>query len=327
MGSDLNAAKRWLPVRLALVACVLMTTTAAATAEVRVVVSSKPLHALVASVMGDVGTPTVLVAGAVSPHSYAMKPSDARTANGASVFFRVGESLEPWTTKLVKALPKTVRVVAMQDAPAIKTLARRETGAFEAHDKGHGHDHGAGKGTGAAAAVEDERDPHVWLDPANASAMVDTIATVLGELEPAKAAVFRANGQATKMRLDVLAADLDRELKPLAGRPFVVLHDAYQYFEARFGVMAVGSIAVSPEAAPSARQLAAIRRKIVASGARCVFAEPGMQPKLVAAVVEGTAAKIVLLDPEATQLPPGSQVYDLLMRNLSAGMQKCLGGN
>lgn len=301
-----------------LVVGALMATSAVAQAEIKVVASSKPVHALVASVMGTTGVPVVLVGGAASPHSYAMKPSDAKAANGARVLFRVSESLEPFTAKLVKSLPKSVQVVSLLDAPGLTVVDRRETGAFEAH--GHAdHGHGGGK----KGEPEDERDPHVWLDPANASAMVDQIAAVLAEAEPANAALFKANAATTKAAITELAAELDRDLKPFRARPFVVLHDAYQYLERRFGLTAVGSIAVAPEAAPSGKRLSAIRRKITDTGAACVFAEPGMQPKVVSAVVEGTKARAGLLDPEATQLAPGANLYAELMRGLVRGIKSC----
>lgn len=302
----------------AIATAALITATAAAHAEIKVVASSKPVHALVASVMGTTGVPVVLVGGAASPHSYAMKPSDAKAANGARLLFRVSESLEPFTAKLVKSLPKSVRVVSLLDAPGLALLERRETGAFEAHgDSEHGH------GTAKKAEPEDERDPHVWLDPANASLMVDQIAAALTEAEPANAATFKANADATKAKIAELSVEMERELKPFAGKPFIVLHDAYQYLERRFGLTAVGSIAVAPEAAPSGKRLSAIRKKIVDTGAVCVFAEPGMQPKVVSAVIEGSKVKSELLDPEATQLSPGPGVYADLMRGLARGIKAC----
>ncbi|MEQ1616390.1 MAG: zinc ABC transporter substrate-binding protein [Hyphomicrobiaceae bacterium] len=300
------------------VAAVAQIAVASANAEIKVVASSKPVHALVASVMGQTGVPVVLVSGAASPHSYSMKPSDAKAANGARVLFRISEGLEPFTAKLAKSLPKSVRVVSLVDAPGLKLLGRRETGAFEA-DGHDGHGHGATK----KSEPEDERDPHIWLDPANASVMVDHIAAVLADAEPANAAVFRANAEATKERIAELAVELERDLLPFAGKPFVVLHDAYQYLEQRFGLTAVGSIAVAPEAAPSGKRLSAIRKKISATGAACLFAEPGMQPKVVAAVIEGTKVKAGLLDPEATQLSPSANVYVDLMRGLASGIKAC----
>jgi zinc transport system substrate-binding protein len=297
----------------------------AGAAEMKVVVSSKPAHTLVALVMGNTGTPGVIVGGTASPHSYAMKPSDAQSVNEAAVFFRISEGLEPFTSKLLKALPKSVRVVSLQEAPGLQLLDRREGGAFEAHGHGAHKEHGKGKGgkPGAKEETEDETDPHFWLSPRNAIAMVDYIASVMSEADAANAAAYKSNAAAAITALRALDAELERELKPYAGKPFVVLHDAYQYFEQRYGLTAVASIAVNPETAPSGKRLSAVRKKLADSGASCVMAEPGMQPKVVAAVIEGSKAKSVVLDPEATQLKPGPELYEGLMRGLVAGVKAC----
>src|SRR5262245_39257983 len=102
-----------------------------AMAQAKVVVSIKPLHSLVAGVMAGVGTPELLVKGTASPHTYAMKPSDAKALNEADLFFRMSEAVEPFTAKVVRALPKRVTVVTLQDAPGIKLLTRSTGNTFE----------------------------------------------------------------------------------------------------------------------------------------------------------------------------------------------------
>jgi zinc transport system substrate-binding protein len=118
---------------------------APAHAELKVVVTSKPIHALVASVMSGAGTPALLVDGPASPHTYSMKPSDAQKVHQADVFFRVSEELEPFTAKLVKALPNTVRVATLADAPGLTLLERRSGGTFEAEGHGGAKGHGGKK--------------------------------------------------------------------------------------------------------------------------------------------------------------------------------------
>lgn len=297
----------------------------AAAAELNVVVTSKPAHALVASVMGAAGTPGLLISGTASPHAYAMKPSDAKAVNAAGVFFRFSEGLEPFTGKLVKALPKTVRVVSLQDAPGLKLLQKRQGGAFETHsgDAHAGHGHGAAKPK--ASVVDTEIDNHVWLDPDNAMLMVDYIAAILSEAAPTEAAQFKTNAARAKADIAAVASELERDLKPLGGKPFVVFHDAYQYLEQRYGLAAVGSITVNPESAPSGKRLAAVRKKIAETGAVCVFGESQFQPKVFTAVTEGSKARTGTLDPEATQLNAGPGLYINLLRNLGAGLRQCLG--
>jgi zinc transport system substrate-binding protein len=85
-----------------------------------------------------------------------------------------------------------------------------------------------------------------------------------------------------------------------------------------------GSVTVSPDVQPSALRLSEVRNKIAALGAVCVFAEPTFQPKLVAAVTEGTTARSGTLDPEGMALEPGSELYFELMQRLSANIKACL---
>ena len=108
--------------------------------------------------------------------------------------------------------------------------------------------------------------------------------------------------------------------------PFLVFHDAYHYFEARFGITAAGSVTVSPESPPSARRVVEVRARIRGQGARCVFAEPQFQPTLLRVLVEGTPAKVGVLDPLGVALEPGPDLYFQLLENLAGGLQRCLDG-
>jgi zinc transport system substrate-binding protein len=166
----------------------------------------------------------------------------------------------------------------------------------------------------------------VWLDPGNAKAMANEIAKILAERSPKDAEMFKANAAALNDKIDALALEIDRELKPVAGKPFIVFHDAYQYLEKRFGLTAAGSITVSPEVQPSGKRLTELRRRVTKLGAVCVFAEPHFGPKMTNAIVEGTRAKTGTLDPEGTRLPAGPDLYFTLMRNLAADLKACLGG-
>jgi zinc transport system substrate-binding protein len=296
-----------------------------AAAQAKVVVSIKPLHALVASVMAGVGTPDLLVKGSASPHTYAMKPSDAKALNGADLFFRMSETVEPFTAKVVRALPQRVQVVTLQDAPGLKLLPRRTGNTFEAHTHdggkgGHKHDHGHSKPAKVVGAV----DGHAWLDPDNATAMVTAIYHALSAKYPASAQAFQDNARALTTKLDALAAELETTLKPVAGKPYIVFHDAFQYLENRYGLSAVGSISISPDLPPGAKRLSELRKKVVSLGAVCVFAEPQFDTRLVQNLIEGTSVRTGTLDPEAGRLDPGPDLYFTLMRRLADDLKGCL---
>jgi zinc transport system substrate-binding protein len=277
-----------------------------------VVVTIKPVHALVAGVMRGIAEPKLLVRGSTSPHAYALRPSDTAALYDAGLFFRVSPQLEPFTPKIVQALPKEVQVVSVMDAPGVELLAVRRGPTFE-RDSRHAH-----------AGAPDMVDGHAWLDPENAKAMVAYIAEILSRKDPAHSDAFRSNAQDLRQRLELLRRELEQTLAPIADRPYVVFHDAMHYFEQRFGLNAVGSISVSPEIPPSAARLIDLRKKLRDAGAQCAFAEPQFSTALVSAVVEGTGARVGMLDPEAINLSPGPDLYFTLLRTLAADLTRCL---
>ena len=317
-GARLDVRKGSNPVLPLLLACLFAILPAlACAAEPEVVVTIKPIHSLVARVMQGVGTPLLLVEGSASPHSFALRPSQVRAIDRAAVFIRVSERLEPFTGKLVRALPDDVRLVSVIDAPGLRLLHQRLSGTFEPHDHA-GEEASAGENDRASA------DSHIWLDPDNARAIGRYVAEVLGARFPEHAAQFKLNAEQLDRDLEVLTAELGATTAPLRHRPFVVFHDAYQYFDRRFDLDAVGSITVTPEVQPSAKRLIELRSKIRDLNAVCVFAEPLFQPRLVSALTEGTDARAGTLDPEGLGLAPGPQLYFVLMRNLAAGLKACL---
>lgn len=305
---------------------------ASAWAEPKVVATIKPIHALVAGVMAGVGEPKLLIEGAGSPHTFALKPSDARALNQADVVFRVSDTLEPFMIKVVGALPKSVRVVTLVDTPGL-TLHKMRTGAtFEQHTHDHGpkgqrvkkadvHDHDHHGKPGKAAETNDG---HIWLDPANAKVITQYIAAVLATEAPEHAAQLKENADTVLRSLDQLDAELGQTVKPIAGQPYIVFHDAYQYLEHRYGLTPAGAVTVSPEIAPSAKRLSELRKKISTLKAVCVFAEPQFEPKLVRTITEGTSARIGTLDYLGASLKPGPDLYFSVLRSLAGDLKACL---
>lgn len=296
----------------------------AAQAELKVVATTKPIHALVAGVMEGIGVPELIVSGSASPHTFSLKPSGASAINSASVVFRVSPAVEPFTVKIAAALPAAVKLVTLADAPGVRQLQTRSGDTFELVKADADHDHGAAETPHGHSHDHDHMDGHVWLDPENAKQMVAEIARVLADASPADAGRLQAN--AAKVTAEI--SDMDRELKaeldPVRASPYVVFHDAYQYFERHYGLTPVGAITTRPDAQPGARRLAELRRKVRELGVVCAFAEPQFSSNVVQAVIDGQAVRFGTLDPEGAQVEPGPGAYVRLMRNLSASLRVCL---
>lgn len=290
----------------------------------RVVATIKPVHALVARVMDGVANPTVLLSGNVSPHTFALKPSEARALGNADVLFRVSPALEPFTVRLANSLPARVEVVSLGEVAGLALLPRRDGDGFEKHDHGprdtHGHGH---KHAHGPAPKGDAVDPHVWLDPDNARAMTSAIVAMLSARAPAHAARFAENGRRLDESLAALGREIGTQLAPLAGTPLIVFHDAYQYLEHRYGLKVVGSITLNPEVAPSAKRLTDLRARIARDGAACILSEPQFSPRIVDAVLEGSRARAGVLDPVGGTLPAGPDHYHQTLRALAAAIVAC----
>lgn len=267
-----------------------------------VVVTVKPVHALVAAVMAGQGEPVLLISGARSPHAYALRPSDARALARARLIFRVGPELEGFLDRPLAALGARARIVQLMEAPDIHLLTLGEA------DEHRGHD------------------PHIWLDPDNARAIVAAAAAVLGEIDPANLRAYAANAAIMESRIAALDKEIEALLAPVRERPYLTAHDAYRYFERHYRLNAVGAVSPTPERQPGARHIAALRRVIEQSGARCLFSEPQFEPAVAIALAADLNLRRAELDPLGAALTPGPDAWFALMRGIANALARCLGG-
>jgi zinc transport system substrate-binding protein len=288
---------------------------------VSVVASIKPVQSLAAALMEGAGTPALLVDGASSPHGYSLKPSQAHLLEHADIVFWIGPDLEQFLVKPLTSIGRQADSVALEEAPGVVLYDPREGGTFEPDDHGNAEgDHHDGEHHGG-------HDPHIWLDPFNAIAMARQIAATLSEDDPANAALYQANLARLEKQLNTLIASVQKQLAPLSGRQFIVFHDAYRYFEERFGVHAAGSITIHPDVAPGAERIRQIRKRIGELDTVCVFAEPQFPPAMVRVVTEGTVVKAAVLDPLGSNIDSGPDLYAQLIEGLANTVSECLSSN
>ena len=305
----------------------LITSTNLSHADIKVVASIKPIHSLVSAVAQGIVEPTLLVKGAGSPHTYSLKPSQARELQQADIVFWMGHDLEAFLENSIDNIATNSIVVPLMESKELAKLNFREGGAFEdhGHDDHDKHDDHDDHGNDKHDDHDDHgADPHVWLDPINAIVLVEEIKKALISADPKNKPTYEANAKSTIYNLNELIEEIDAELKPVKGRGYIVFHDAYQYFENRFGVSAIGSITVSPEVLPGAERIRELQNKVKELDATCVFSEPQFKPKLVTTVTENTKAGTGVLDPLGASINDGPQLYFTLIRNMASSLKKCL---
>ncbi|MDZ7787563.1 MAG: zinc ABC transporter substrate-binding protein [Halofilum sp. (in: g-proteobacteria)] len=327
-------------------ALALLTAAPAAADAPRVVVSIAPLHSLVSAVAGDRADPHLIVPAGQSPHTFSLAPSDARALARADIVFSAGGATDRFLESSVDALAGDASHARLLDMEDVQTLEARSGGAWRHdhdhatgeneehddahagdHDEGHDDEHGDEHEATHKKSADADIDPHAWLDPRNAIAFVRVAAERLARLDPEHADGYRANADAAIERIEAIDAALREQLAPVTERPYLVFHDAYQYFERRYGLTPVGSIVVDPGRPPGARRLSELRDRIEAEGVNCLFVEPQFEPRIASTIAEGTGARIAELDPLGARLSPGPDLYPELLRQLGASLSDCLAGS
>lgn len=301
---------------LASLLCVVFFASFAAQAEVRVLTSIKPLQLIAAAVQDGVGTPEVLLPPGASPHHYALRPSDVRRVREVELLYWVSADLETF-------LP---RVLAGRDRPSV---AVQDLPGMHLRHFGEGHEEHAEPGQEAVEEHDHDHRPgsldaHLWLLPANARVIAAKMAADLAAADPAHAARYQANLAAFGERLDALDQRLKTRLAGMAGKPYFVFHEAYDYFEAAYGLAHAGVFNLAGEVQPGARHVAAVREQLRRAGPSCVFSEPPLRPRLADTLSAGLPVTLAELDAMGAALPVEAGGYERLLEQLGAQLAGCL---
>ena len=327
-----------------------------------VVADIAPVHSLVSMVMKGVGEPKLLIPQNASPHHYAMRPSEAKALQEANLVVYLGHDLAPWLEPLFETVAASAEPLDLSEVDGVLQLSYREGPVFgekeghddhddheghdhekEGHDDHEGHDHekeGHDDHEGHDHEKEghddhegrddhahhdhDGNDPHMWLDPANALVWLDAIASELGHIDPENAARYRANAKTAKEEISHETHHIEDHLKSVQGKGFLVFHDAYQYFENRFGIFATGSISLGDASKPSPKRLQQLKHHFEEEGIHCVLSEPQYSSKLINSVFGGFKPHIGVVDPIGVDLELGSGLYLELLENIAVGIAQCV---
>ncbi|MDO5658726.1 MAG: zinc ABC transporter substrate-binding protein [Paracoccus sp. (in: a-proteobacteria)] len=276
----------------------------------QVVTDIPPVDSLVRQVMGHLGAPDLLLEQGANAHDFQLRPSQARSLQGAGLLVWIGPEMTPWLDRAAQGLTPGAELRLL----ALPETFTRGYGADEAHDHDHHHDHS-----------HDGTDPHVWLDPHNAAIWLDAIADALGSLDPENAATYAANAATAKDRLSALDTEISARLAPFGDRHYVVFHDAYGYFTAHYGLKPALAVSLGDASDPSAARLRAIQARIAEEKVTCAFPEANHNPALVERVIEGSDVRLgAALDPEGAQITPSATLYAELLGNMATAFEQCL---
>jgi zinc transport system substrate-binding protein len=276
--------------------------------------SIKPLHGIVSAIAADNTSELILDNAYVDLHHYALKPSDVLKIKQCEVIFIISKDFESFADKLNKIANKNSQIVELATNKNIKLLKTREKNIYsqeedpdEEHEHEHHHHHGI-------------YDYHIWLNIDNAKIMAKDIALHLTNLDPANKKIYEHNLENFLEQLSKLDAELTTNLRAVASAPYMVFHDAYQYFEEKYQLNGIGAISLNFSHPLSLHTMAEIKKIVATNKVRCIFKEPNLSNKLV----EKIATNVKIQTINAEWIEATTDAYLLLMRNLATDMIDCL---
>jgi zinc transport system substrate-binding protein len=303
--------------------------------DIKVVTTIKPLHSLISRIMESRGEPQLIIEGTNNPHTFVFKPSHAEMLEEADIVFWIGEDLEAFMEKPLDSLAKNAKKIAFMESDSIEKLRFREENIFDDHDDhddhdGHkdddhddhdDHDGHEDEHEGHDDHNHGEFDAHIWLDPENAKEMVKIIRDELIKIDPEGQRQYSVNTAGATLELDNLINNVEKELSKDIS--YVVFHDAYQYFETRFGVTSAGALTLNPDVLPGARQIADIQDLIRDKGIKCIFSEPQYNPKIIETLGNDMNISTGVMDPLGAFIDAGPTMYVELINGITNSIKEC----
>jgi len=269
-----------------------------------ILVSIKPLHSLISHITEGINRTELLLQQQQSPHHFQLRPSQKRLLNQAEFFFYSSDNLEGFVSAL-KNTNDNLQFIELSRIPKIQILAARSFHAEHAHK------------------TQSKIDGHIWLSVNNAKAIAEYVTQLLSQRSPENAIHYQQNLGALLIKLDNLQQQNRQQLSPYQSIPYLVYHDAFQYFEQENGLNNAHFITTNPEHSPGIKRVKALREIIHTKNIQCIFYEPPNIPSLLNTLTEKTSVILAELDPAGSQLPMGKSHYFKLMRQTATTLSTC----
>jgi zinc transport system substrate-binding protein len=275
--------------------------------RLKVVASLFPMYDFARVIGGEHAAVTLLLPPGMEPHSFEPRPADIAALNNADVFIYTNQYMEPWAEEIITGMDRG-RLLVVNASEGVRFLKGPggETGLRKSEQR-HDHGHGA--------------DPHIWLDFGNARKIVDTIARSFSEKDPSHSNVYMTNAEGYKARLNELDGKYRGALSGCRKRVFINGgHYIFGYLAERYGLRYRAAYGFSPDAEPTARDLAEISRMLREEGLNHIFYEELLSPRIAETLAKETGAALLKLhgahNISREELASGTSFLDLMEKNL-----------
>lgn len=273
---------------------------------IRIVATVFPLAEFAREIAGQGGQVDLLLPPGADVHTWQPRISDLHLLENADLILSIGSSLEPWLDDLLTGIASK-RAIRLEASAVLDLLpGEDDEHQTKAGDESHPH-----QGV----------DPHVWLDFGQDEKIVEAVAAVLVRLDPGRKDVFDRNAGALKTRLRILDERYRTRLADYAGRDFLVAgHAAFAYLARRYGLRQIAVYGLSPDAAPTTRETAAVISRAKHEKTATVYYEPSTGDRMARVIADEIGADVRILHPGHNLTPDqaarGTDFFQLMEENL-----------
>ncbi len=273
------------------------------------VATCPPVAMILQEVVGERSVVIGLMQAGASPHTYEIKPSDARRSEGALALFYVDEVYDGWAAQLparerIPTFPMVAESMKRhwEDAEGC-TLHDHHNGNGHGHNHAHEHHHDHG-----------ELDPHYWADPLTVASLLPELVATLCRLDPEGCAEYEANAARFEALLETLHTETAEATAPIAGQVIALFHPSWKYYTDRYGLEVAALVEPYPGQESSPRYIRQVIEQLQEHGANVVFTEPQLPRRPAEVVAEAASVRLMEIDPVGGA-PQTSTYADLIRYN------------
>ncbi len=276
-----------------------------------VVVSIKPIHSIVTSLMNGIAEPQLLLKSNNSAHTFHLKPSQVQMIANADLIIIISEDFESGLRKAIKNIEddSLFQIISLNNLIIHKS--RSEIFKSKEHK-------------GADEHEDNIYDLHLWLDINNMKLIAKHINNLLIKIDPVNEDKYNNNFLELMLDLEELKIDLEKEIDPFLASQFAVFSDTTQYFEKSMKL--IRPIIITPYHGARLSIIRTLMAKQAMSdlSVSCLLYGQEAKPNQISVLSEGLSLKTFEIDILGTKYPTGPDQYFNLMKRISSQLASCL---
>lgn len=255
--------------------------------KLQVTTSFYPLYFFTTQIAGDNADVYNITPAGAEPHDYDPTTQDLARIEDSRLLVLNGDKLEAWGDRMTTTLrDSSTIVITVGDSLATAT-----------------------------------NDPHVWLDPVLAKQEAAAIAQGLEQVDPSNTSTYQSNLQKLNQKFDQLNQNFITGLSNCAKTDIITSHSAFGYLAKQYQLNQISIAGLSPDAEPSAQQLADVADFAKQNNVTTIFFESLVSPKLSETIANEVGAQTMVLNPieglTDTDIAAGKTYFTEMEANLA----------